>query len=40
LWLQIEHERLANIFRLRLTTTNPEGVALILSLSGLAKTAG
>jgi len=40
LWLQIELERLADIFRLRLIATNPEGVALILSPSGLAGTAG
>ena len=34
-WLQIAHERTADGLRLRLTTTNPEGVALIRSMSGL-----
>ena len=34
-WLQIAHERADNELRLRLTTTNPEGLGVIRSLSGL-----
>lgn len=34
-WLQIAHERVGDVLRLRLTTANPEGVALIRSMSGL-----
>lgn len=34
-WLEISHERIGDALRLRLTTTNPEGVALIRSMSGL-----
>ena len=34
-WLQIEHERTNERLQLRLTTTNPDGVAFIRSLSGL-----
>ncbi len=34
-WLTIAHERGDDEFRLRLTTTNPDGVDLIRSFSGL-----
>lgn len=34
-WLNIAHQRDAKNFRLRLTTTNPEGISLIRSMSGL-----
>lgn len=34
-WLQIEHERNDHTIRLRLTTTSPDGVDLIRSMSGL-----
>ena len=34
-WLQIAHERDDHVIRLRLTTTNPEGVDLIRTMSGL-----
>lgn len=34
-WLQIAHARGDDVLRLRLTTTNPDGVALIRSMSGL-----
>ena len=34
-WLQVAHERGDDVLRLRLTTANPDGVALIRSMSGL-----
>ena len=34
-WLDISYQRESTAFRLRVTTTNPDGVDLIRSLSGL-----